>query len=127
MKPGAYVIKVRDGSGGRAIKTGDNDGYDPNPPAQARRWVVFTDMALLAYDGSEALDVVVRSLKTAKVMPNVRVTLVARNGEDLAEAKTDSMGRVKFDRPLLDGEGATDAAVPDVGDPLGGLSAPARR
>ncbi|MES3030375.1 MAG: alpha-2-macroglobulin [Pseudomonadota bacterium] len=111
MKPGAYVIKVRDGSGGRAIKTGDGDSYDPNPPAQARRWVVFTDMALLAYDGSEALDVVVRSLKTAKVMPGVRVALVARNGEDLAEARSDAQGRVRFDRPLLDGEGAADAKM----------------
>ena len=112
MKPGAYVIKVRDASGGRSIKSeGGEDDYDPNPPAQARRWVVFTDMALSAYDGSEALDVVVRSLKTAKIMPNVRVTLVARNGEDLAVAQSDAQGRVRFDRPLLDGEGAADAKM----------------
>jgi uncharacterized protein YfaS (alpha-2-macroglobulin family) len=112
MKPGAYVIKVRDASGGRSIKgEGSEDDYDPNPPAQARRWVVFTDMALSGYDGSEALDVVVRSLKTAKVMANVRVALVARNGEDLAVAQSDAQGRVRFDRPLLDGEGATDAKM----------------
>lgn len=121
MKPGAYVIKARDASGGRSIKgEGDEDGYDPNPPAQARRWVVFTDMALLAYDGSEALDVVVRSLKTAKVLPGARVTLLARNGEELASAKSDAQGRVKFDRPLLEGEGAADAkmvmAYGDQGD-----------
>lgn len=120
MKPGAYVIKARDASGGRDLKGGGEDDYDPNPPAQARRWVVFTDMALAAYDGSEALDVVVRSLKTAKVMPNVKVTLVARNGEDLAVAKSDAQGRVKFDRPLLEGEGAADAkmvmAYGDQGD-----------
>ena len=120
MKPGAYVIKARDASGGRDLKTGEADDYDPNPPAQARRWVVFTDMALAAYDGSEALDVVVRSLKTAKTMANVKVTLVARNGEDLAVAKSDAQGRVRFDRPLLDGEGAADAkmvmAYGDQGD-----------
>ena len=61
MKPGAYVIKARDASGGRSAET-DSD----NNPAQARRWIVFTDMAMLAYDGSESLDVVVRSLKSAK-------------------------------------------------------------
>ncbi|MBP7702002.1 MAG: alpha-2-macroglobulin family protein [Phenylobacterium sp.] len=123
MKPGAYVIKVRDASGGRSIK-GENsdDDYDPNPPAQARRWVVFTDMALSAYDGSEALDVVVRSLKTAKIMPNVRVTLVARNGEDLAVAQSDAQGRVRFDRPLLDGEGAADAKMVMAYGPQGDLA-----
>ncbi len=123
MKPGAYVIKVRDASGGRSIKSeGGEDDYDPNPPAQARRWVVFTDMALSAYDGSEALDVVVRSLKTAKIMPNVRVTLVARNGEDLAVAQSDAQGRVRFDRPLLDGEGAADAKMVMAYGPQGDLA-----
>ncbi|MCC7266108.1 MAG: alpha-2-macroglobulin family protein [Caulobacteraceae bacterium] len=113
MKAGGYLIKARDASGGRGIAAGegDEDGYDPNPPAQARRWVMFTDMALSAYEGSEALDVVVRSLKTAKTLPGTRVTLVARNGEDLAEARTDAAGRVRFPRPLLEGEGAEDAKM----------------
>src|SRR5690606_5912686 len=105
MQAGAYLVKARDASGGRGLQAGDDDdGYDPNPPAQARRWVVFTDMALAAYDGSEALAVVVRSLKTAKTLSGVRVALVARNGEDLAEAQTDAQGHVRFDRPLLEGE-----------------------
>jgi uncharacterized protein YfaS (alpha-2-macroglobulin family) len=112
MKPGGYVIKTRDASGGRSIKDPDNeDSYDPNPPAQARRWVIFTDMALSAYEGSEALDVVLRSLKTAKTLTGQKVILAARNGETLAEAKTDAQGRVRFDRPLLDGEGSADAKM----------------
>ena len=111
MKPGGYVIKVRDASGGRSLKTEGSESYDPNPPAQARRWVMFTDMALSAYDGSEALDVVVRSLQTAKVMAGVRVTLIARNGEDLAEAKADGSGHVRFDHALLGGEGAAGAKM----------------
>ncbi|MFN3512865.1 MAG: alpha-2-macroglobulin family protein [Phenylobacterium sp.] len=109
MKPGAYVVKARDASGGRSLA--DRDGYDPNPPAQARRWVVFTDMALSAYEGSDGLDVIARSLKTAKPLPNLRVALVARNGEDLAEGRTDANGRVRFDRPLLDGSGSVDAKM----------------
>jgi len=122
MKPGGYVIKVKDASGGRDLKAGGEDDYDPNPPAQARRWVIFTDMAISAYDGSEALDVVVRSLKTAKTMGGMRVALVARNGEDLAEAKTDASGRVRFDRPLLDGEGAADAKMVMAYGPDGDLA-----
>lgn len=111
MKPGGYVIKARDASGGRDLAEADEDGYDPNPPAQARRWVMFTDMALSAYQGSEALDVVLRSLQTAKTLPATRVALVARNGETLAEAKTDASGRVRFDRPLLEGKGGLDAKM----------------
>ena len=119
MKPGGYVIKARDASGGRAIKLPDG-GEDSNPPAQARRWVMFTDMALSGYSGDEALDVVVRSLKTARTLPGLRVALVARNGEDLAEAKADANGHVRFDHALLTGEGASTAkmvmAYGDKGD-----------
>ncbi|ATC33783.1 alpha-2-macroglobulin family protein [Caulobacter vibrioides] len=105
MKAGAFVIKARDASGGREAEDGDNN------PAQARRWIVFTDMAMLAYDGSESLDVVVRSLKSAKTMSGVRVALVAADGESLAEAQSDADGRVRFLRPLLKGQGAERAKM----------------
>ncbi|MDP1737394.1 MAG: alpha-2-macroglobulin [Caulobacter sp.] len=102
MRPGGYVIKARDASSG--VRK-DDDGGEGTQPAQARRWIVFTDMAMIAYDGVESLDVVVRSLKTARVQPGTRVALVAKNGEDLAEARADGSGRVRFLRPLLEGEG----------------------
>ncbi len=60
MTPGGYVIKAKDASAGRD----PND--DTAQPARAMRWVIYTDMALTAYKGATALDVVVRSLKTAK-------------------------------------------------------------
>ena len=82
MKPGGYVIKARDASGGRDLLATSRD--EGNPPAQARRWIMFTDMALTSYTGSDALDVVVRSLKTAKTLGGVPVALVAKNGETLA-------------------------------------------
>ena len=40
-------------------------------PAQARRWIMFTDMALISYTGQDSLDVVVRSLKTARIESGV--------------------------------------------------------
>jgi uncharacterized protein YfaS (alpha-2-macroglobulin family) len=43
-----------------------DDGDDR--PAQARRWVIFTDAALTAVSGSRSPDVVVRSLKSARVI-----------------------------------------------------------
>jgi len=119
MKPGGYVIKARDASGGRDLSNSSDEGTSP---AQARRWVIFTDMALTSYTGSDALDVVVRSLKTAKVLPDTTVTLVAKNGETLATAKTDSMGRVSFAHSLLQGEGALAAKMVMAYGPLGDLA-----
>lgn len=106
MKPGGYVIKARDASGGRSLTEADN-----NPPAQARRWIIFTDMALSAYAGAEATDVVVRSLSTARTLSGIRVALVAANGEDLAEARTDGQGRARFDAALTQGDGALRAKM----------------
>jgi uncharacterized protein YfaS (alpha-2-macroglobulin family) len=119
MKAGAYVVKARDSSG-----RGSDDDEDESgpPPAQARRWIVFTDMALSAYEGSQALDVVVRSLQSAKTLSGVRVTLLARNGETLAETRSDGQGRVRFDRPLLDGDGAADAKMVLAYGPQGDLA-----
>ncbi|HEY1750995.1 MAG TPA: alpha-2-macroglobulin [Caulobacteraceae bacterium] len=117
MKPGGYVIKARDASGGRDLAEKSDEG---NPPAQARRWVIFTDMALTAYTGSDAMDVVVRSLKTAKVISGAPVSLVAKDGETLAQARTDANGRATFAHRLLDGDGAMSAkmlmAYGDMGD-----------
>ncbi|MFN3229909.1 MAG: alpha-2-macroglobulin family protein, partial [Asticcacaulis sp.] len=87
LRAGAYVVKVRDASGGRG-----NQDQEQTSPAQARRWILFTDMALATYSGSQGLDVTVRSLKSARPMGGVRVALVATNGETLAEGKTSNEG-----------------------------------
>lgn len=117
MKAGGYVIKARDASGGR-----DPDEDGDTPPAQARRWIMFTDMAMIAYDGSESLDVVIRSLKTAKTLSGVKVSLVAKDGEDLAQATSDADGRVRFLRPLLEGEGSEHAKMVMAYGPQGDLA-----
>ncbi|HEY0435851.1 MAG TPA: MG2 domain-containing protein, partial [Phenylobacterium sp.] len=135
MKPGGYLIKVKDASGVRGLKSGrkkkhtaggdgeeEDGGYDPNPPAQARRWVMFTDMALTAYQGSDGLDVVVRSLNSAKVLPDLRVALVAVSGEDLAVGRTDAQGRLRFDKPLLEGDAGDKARMVMAYGPQGDLA-----
>ncbi len=118
MKPGGYVIKARDASGGRSLTAGE----DSNPPAQARRWIIFTDMALSAYTGAEATDVIVRSLKSARPQSGIRVALVAANGEDLAEARTDGQGRARFAAALTKGEGALRARMIMAYGPQGDLA-----
>ena len=74
LEPGAYVVKATDASGLKGAKAKDGEASGPTP-AHARRWILFTDMALQAYDGSDALDATVRSLKSAKPMGGVRVAL----------------------------------------------------
>jgi uncharacterized protein YfaS (alpha-2-macroglobulin family) len=109
LEPGAYVVKAADASGLKGSKEKPGEA-ERESPARARRWIIFTDMALQAYDGSDALDVMVRSLKTAKTMSGVRVALVGKDGGDLASASSDDQGRVHFPRSLLAGEKGAAAA-----------------
>ncbi|HEX4098631.1 MAG TPA: MG2 domain-containing protein, partial [Caulobacteraceae bacterium] len=106
LSPGGYVIKAKDASGALGLKT-DDDSDSGQQPAQASRWIMFTDMALTAYQGSDGLDAVVRSLKTARTIPGVRIALVAGDGEDLGAGVSDASGRVAFPHPMLAGEGSS--------------------
>lgn len=109
LEPGAYVVTAADASG---LKAGAKmKGVPEGPsPARARRWIVFTDMALQAYDGASALDVTVRSLKTAKTMAGVRVALVGKDSGELASVVSDGGGRAHFARALLAGENGAAAS-----------------
>lgn len=109
LKPGAYMVRARDISGARGVKAktgpGDADEGD-DQAARASRWIIFTDMGLIAYQGSDGLDAVARSLKTAKTLHGVRIALVANNGEELASGVTDLQGHVRFPGALLKGQNA---------------------
>jgi uncharacterized protein YfaS (alpha-2-macroglobulin family) len=109
LEPGAYVVTAADASGlkGEAKRNGE---AREESPARARRWILFTDMALQAYDGSDALDVTVRSLKTAKTMGGVRVALVGKDGGELASTTSDGSGRAHFARALMAGEDGASAS-----------------
>lgn len=100
MRPGAYVVKVRDVSPGAGQRS---EGAES--AASSYRWILYTDMALQSFSGATGLDVVVRSLRTARPMGNVNVTLIAQNNEELARARTDSEGRVRFADALVNGDG----------------------
>ena len=101
MRPGAYVVKVRDAS----PSAGQRGGNDADSVASAYRWILYTDMALQSFSGATGLDVVVRSLRTARPMGNITLTLIAANNEELARARTDSEGRVRFADALVNGDG----------------------
>ncbi|MEM7729161.1 MAG: alpha-2-macroglobulin [Pseudomonadota bacterium] len=91
--PGAYIAELS-----RVSRQADR-------AANAWRWLFVTDMALAAYRTDQALDVTVRSIDTAETQPDVRLTLIARNNEVLAEARSDESGRAQFPGPALRGTG----------------------
>ncbi len=82
---------------------------DNQSAASSYRWILYTDMALQSFSGATGLDVVVRSLRTARPMSNVTLTLIAANNEELARTRTDRDGRVHFNDALVNGDGPSRA------------------
>ncbi|MFO1017900.1 MAG: alpha-2-macroglobulin [Hyphomonadaceae bacterium] len=101
LRPGAYVVKVRDAS----PSAGQHGDSENESVASSYRWILYTDMALQSFSGATGLDVVVRSLRSARPMGNTTLTLIAENNEELARARTDSEGRVHFAEALVNGDG----------------------
>lgn len=101
LRPGAYVVKVRDAS----PSAGQRGAGESESVASSYRWILYTDMALQSFSGATGLDVVVRSLRSARPMGNVTLTLIAENNEELARSRSDSEGRVHFDDALVNGDG----------------------
>lgn len=89
---GAYVIEIE-----RAT--------DANRAATAWRWLYVTDLALASYRTADALDVTVRSIATAGTVGDVKLTVIARNNDVLAEARSDANGRARFPGAALRGTG----------------------
>lgn len=104
MRPGAYIVRVKDDSPGAGANGRDNDR-----PAFAYRWIIYTDTALQTFEGATGMDVVARSLRTARPLANVTLTLIAQNNDELARARTDANGLVHFNKALFEGEGAARA------------------
>lgn len=95
LKPGAYFISLKDAS----------DGAPDYRQARSWRWVMFTDLALTTYAGGDGLDVIVRSLATARPVQGVNVKLIAQNNDILSEQISDGDGRVRFPAPVTRGDG----------------------
>jgi uncharacterized protein YfaS (alpha-2-macroglobulin family) len=94
MQPGAYVITA-------AAATGKADEYSD----LATQWFIVTDLGLTTLSGNDGVHVMVRSLATAKPVPNAKLRLVAVNNEILGEAATDAAGYARFQPGLARGTG----------------------
>lgn len=93
-EPGVYLLQARPGDG------------TPEDGVSAVQTVIRTDLAPTVWRGQDGLTVQVRSYADAAVRPGVRLTLLSRANDILAEAATDPDGVARFAAPLLHGTGA---------------------
>jgi len=96
--PGRYVLLAAEDTGGPADSSA---GRETATGLQ----IVSTDLGLTAWRGTGGLAAQLRGLGDAKPRAGAKVALVARNNDILAETETDADGIVRFDAPLLRGEG----------------------
>lgn len=100
LQPGLYVLTAKlPGPKGEA---GEEEGYYET---RATQWFIVSDLGLTSFEGNEGIDVVVRSLASAKPVDGIEVRLVAKNNEILGTAKTDASGRISFAAGLTRGAG----------------------
>jgi uncharacterized protein YfaS (alpha-2-macroglobulin family) len=92
--PGLYVLSARQG------ETRRGEG------AAAAFPFFVTDIALTAWRGADGLAVQARSFQSGQVKSGLRVALMARNNDVLAEARTDASGLARFPVALLRGQGS---------------------
>lgn len=111
--PGAYLLVLNQADGRRG---------------EGRRTAALpffvTDIGLTAWRGADGLAVQARSLQSAAVTAGLRVMLMARNNDILAEARTDADGLARFPAALLRGSGplAPVAVHAETADDLAALS-----
>ncbi len=108
--PGLYALLATPGDGTR-----DSD------QAASVQMIVRTDLAPTVWRGADGLTVQVRGYSDAAVRPGVKLRLLARNNDLLAEAATDADGVARFASSLLHGDGPMAPAVLDAFGPDGDL------
>jgi alpha-2-macroglobulin len=85
----------------------------------ATHWVVSTDLALTTMTGTDGLHVFARSLATAIPLAQVRIALIASDGDQLGTGLTDKNGEAAFSPGLLRGSGAAAARTIAADAPSG--------
>ncbi len=97
LSAGAYFVELTEVDGA---------GKSPSQAAEAKRWLIITDLALTTYTGSDGMSVTVRSIQSARPVGGVSLELIGRNNAILAKGTSDADGRVRFPGPAMRGQGA---------------------
>ncbi|GGJ03380.1 alpha-2-macroglobulin [Neoroseomonas lacus] len=110
--PGAYLVVLRNADARRG------SGETAALP------FFVSDIGLTAWRGADGLAVQARSLQSAAVTAGLRLMLMARNNEILAEARTGDDGLARFPAALMRGTGplAPVAVHAETADDLAALS-----
>jgi hypothetical protein len=112
-KPGAYILVAEDAA--QRKQPGDSD--EDYARQRAVQWVIDSDIALTSFEGADGLTVFARSLSKAAPLAGLKLSLVARDNDEVAKVVTDADGRAHFDSGLIQGPGgATPRAVMAYGD-----------
>ncbi|MBR9972547.1 alpha-2-macroglobulin family protein [Magnetospirillum sulfuroxidans] len=104
-EPGAYLVTARDPDVPQ--NQGDEEGYYDAAEYRpiASQWVVQSDLGLTSFTAADGLTLAARSLHSAKPLAGVRMVLIARNNDVLAETQTGGDGTARFAPGLLRGAG----------------------
>lgn len=100
-EPGIYVLTA---------VAGDKDSSD-NWDGKSTQWFVVSDIGISTYAGTDGLNVFTRSLASAKPLPGVTLTLLARNNEVLGTATSDQNGRAVISAGLMRGKAGMTPAM----------------
>ena len=105
-KPGAYVLLAMD-----YAKKKDSETYYEDETTIAAQWVVDSDISLTTFQGASGMTVFARSYNSAKPLSGVKLSLVARDNNELATVTTDSSGRADFNSGLMGATGGEEPVV----------------
>jgi alpha-2-macroglobulin len=105
-KPGAYVLLAMDAS-----KKKDSETYYEDDGTIAAQWVVDSDISLTTFQGASGMTVFARSYNNAAPLKGVKLSLVARDNNELATVTTDASGRADFDAGLMGATGGEEPVV----------------
>ncbi len=105
------------GPGLYALVASPDDGT-PDSSVASVQLILRTDLAPTVWRGSDGLTIQVRSYADARIKPGIKLQLLARNNDILAETITGPDGVARFAAPLLAGDGplapaALYASAPD--------------
>jgi hypothetical protein len=89
LKTGAYDLVVQDA------------GTHPSPRMRAMKMFSISNLGLQAFTGKEGITAQVRLLSTLLPAPGVDVALIADNNREIARARSDNQGFVRFDAVAL--------------------------
>ena len=93
-KPGVYVLVAE-----------SNDTAMDYWASRATQYVMFTDIGLSSYQGSDGLRVYARSYTSAEPLIETQIELIAKNEEVLQTLTTNAQGYVQFSLPMMNGQG----------------------